>query len=65
MRRFSTMTVAQLRVLLEIPANEYNLPELLAELAFRAEQPQKSGCFISLGERCVLSIQGRELRPLR
>jgi hypothetical protein len=55
MRRFSTMTVAQLKVLMEIPANKYNLSELRAELAFRAGQPQKSGCFISLGERCVLS----------
>jgi hypothetical protein len=61
MRRFSTMTVAQLKVLMEIPANKYNLPELRAELAFRAEQPQKSGRFISLGERCVLSVQSREL----
>jgi hypothetical protein len=61
MRRFSTMTVVQLEVLMEIPANKYNLPELRAELAFRAEQPQKSGCFISLGEGCVLSVQSREL----
>jgi hypothetical protein len=51
MRRFSTMTVAQLKVLMETPANEYDLPELRAELAFRAEQPQKSGCFsCSLGK---------------
>jgi hypothetical protein len=44
---------------METPANEYNIPELRAELAFRAEQPQKSGCFISLGERCVLSVLSR------
>jgi hypothetical protein len=61
MRRFSTMTVAQLKALMEIPANEYNFPELRAELAFRAEQPQKSGCFVSIWERCVLSMQSREL----
>jgi hypothetical protein len=34
---------------MEIPANKYNLPELRAELAFRAEQPERSGCFIWLG----------------